>query len=60
MQKFFEFLSMGIVTPFAYLVYAVVVIALTFLLGLPLAIGIYFIQMFIDFLFHGGISYANL
>jgi hypothetical protein len=47
MQKFFEFLSMGIVTPFAYLVYAVVVIALTFLLGLPLAIGIYFIQMFI-------------
>jgi len=60
MQKFFEFLSMGIVTPFAYLVYAVVVIALTFLLGLPLAIGIYFIQMFINFLFHGGISYANL
>ena len=60
MQKFFEFLWVGIVTPFAYLFYAVIVITLTFILGLPLAIGIYFIQMFINFLFHGGVSYANL
>jgi len=60
MQKFVEFLSMGIVTPFVYLLYVVVVITFTFLLGLPVAIGIYFIQMFINFLFHGGLPYASL
>ena len=60
MQKFFEFLSIGIVTPFAYLVYAIVAIVFTFLLGLPIYIVIYFIQMFIDFLFHGGFSHASL
>jgi len=60
MQKFFEFLSMGIVTPLIYLVYAFFAVAFTFLLGLPIAIGIYFIQMFINFLFHGGVFYANL
>lgn len=60
MQKFFEFLSFGIITPFIYLIYSAIVIALTFLIGLPLAIGIYFIEMFINFLFHGGLFYANL
>lgn len=60
MQKFFEFLSMGIVTPLIYLVYAFFAVAFTFLLGLPIAIGIHFIKMFINFLFQGGVFYANL
>lgn len=60
MQKFFEFLSIGIVTPFAYLIYAAIIVVFTFLLGLPFAIGIYFIQMFMSFLFHGGVFHANL
>jgi hypothetical protein len=60
MNKFFEFISMGIITPIFYLIYSVFAIIFTFALGLPIAIGIYFIQMFINWIFEGGFYYANL
>jgi hypothetical protein len=60
-NKFFEFLSIGIVTPILYIFYSLVTILFTFILGLPIAIGIYLIKMAMDFLFKGGgIFYANL
>jgi hypothetical protein len=55
-----DFLSYSIITPIVYLVYAVFAILFTFALGLPIAIGIYFIQMFIHWIFDGGFHYANL
>lgn len=58
-NKFFEFLSIGIVTPILYIIYAVVTILFTFILGLPFAIGIYLIKLAMDFLI-GGLFYANL
>jgi hypothetical protein len=60
MDKFFEFLSIGVMTPVMYLIYAFFIIIFTFALGLPIAIGIYFIQMFINWIFQGGFYYANL
>ena len=60
-NKFFEFLSIGIVTPIIYIFYSLVVVVFTFILGLPIAIGIYLIKLAMDFLFKGGgIFYANL
>jgi hypothetical protein len=60
-NKFFEFLSIGIATPILYAIYSVVAILSTFVLGLPIAIGIYLIKMAMDFLFKGGgIFYASL
>lgn len=60
-NKFFEFLSIGIVTPFLYLFYSVVTVMFTFILGLPIAIGIYLIKLAMDFLFKGGgVFYASL
>jgi hypothetical protein len=43
-----------------YAIYSIFVILFTFALGLPIAIGIYFIQIFIRWIFGGGFSYANL
>lgn len=60
MNKFFEFLSIGVVTPLFYIVYMVLTILFTFALGLPIAIGIYFIQMFVRWIFAEGVFYANL
>ena len=60
MDKFFEFISIGIITPIFYVLYAIFTVIFTFALGLPIAIGIYFIQMFINWIFHRGILYANL
>ncbi len=60
-NKFFEFLSIGIVTPIIYVFYSVVTIMFTFILGLPIAIGIYLIKLAMDLIFGtGGIFYANL
>jgi len=60
-NKFFEFLSIGITTPFLYAIYSVIAILFTFLLGLPITIGIYLIKLAMDFLFKGGgIFYASL
>jgi hypothetical protein len=60
MNKFFEFLSMGIITPIFYLIYSLFAIIFTFALGLPIAIGIYFIQMVMNWIFEGGFYHANL
>jgi hypothetical protein len=60
-NKFFEFLSIGIVTPILYIFYSFVTILFTFILGLPIAIGIYLIKLAMDLLFKGGgVFYANL
>jgi hypothetical protein len=60
-NKFFEFISIGIVTPFIYLFYCVITILFTFILGLPIAIGLYLIKFAMDFIFGtGGLFYANL
>jgi hypothetical protein len=60
MNRFIEFISYSIVTPIMYAIYSIFAILFTFALGLPVAIGIYFIQMFIRWIFDGGFSYANL
>ncbi len=53
MDKFIEFISMGIFTPVVYVIYAVFTVLFTFLMGLPIAIGIYLIQMALNWLFTG-------
>lgn len=60
MDKFFEFISIGIMTPIFYVIYAILTVIFTFALGLPVAVGIYLIQMFINWIFQGGLLYANL
>lgn len=60
MQKILEFLYIGVVTPFLYLIYALFAILFVFIIGLPFAIGIKFIEMAMNLLFHGGIIYANI
>lgn len=59
MNKFFEFIAIGIMTPIVYVIYAVFTILFTFVLGFPIAIGIYLIKLAMDFLL-GGLFYANL
>lgn len=58
-NKFFEFLSIGLITPFIYVIYAVFTVLFTFTIGLPIAIGIYLIKLAMNFLL-GGLFYANL
>ena len=60
MNKFFEFLSVGIITPIVDCIYVVFTILFTFILGFPIAIGIYLIKLAMDFFFGGGVFYANL
>lgn len=61
MNKFFEFLSVGLSTPIIYFIYATIVVLFTFILGFPIAIGIYLIRLAMDLLFKGGgIFYASL
>jgi len=61
MNKVSEFITMGILTPFVYAFYALVVILFTFILGLPVAIGIYLINLFMGFIFGPeGFFYASL
>lgn len=53
MKKIIEFISMGFFTPIIYSIYAIVTILFTFLFGLPVAFGIYLIQMAMDLLIKG-------
>lgn len=57
MNKLLEFISYGIVTPIVYFFYAIIVIIFTFMIGLPFAVGIYFIQLFMDWIFYSGMIY---
>jgi hypothetical protein len=50
-DKFLEFIYMGIVTPILYLFYSIVTILLVFMLGLPIVIGFYLIQLAISYIF---------
>ncbi len=60
-NKFFEFLSIGIITPILYVIYSVVTVLFTFMLGLPIAIGVYLIKLAMNFIFNmGGLFYASL
>ncbi len=55
MNKFFEFLSIGIVTPILYLIYCGAVILTTFVLGFPVAVGLYLIQLAMNLLLTNGV-----
>lgn len=50
-DKLIEFLSVGLLTPIIYLLFALSVILTTFVLGLPIAIGIYFVNLAIKNIF---------
>ncbi len=53
-NKFAEFIATGMLTPIIYLGYSVVAILFTFVVGLPIAIGCYLIDMAMKFLLQGG------
>lgn len=53
LNKFFEFITIGIFTPIVYIFYSVLVILLTFLIGFPIVIGIRLISMALDIFFKG-------
>jgi hypothetical protein len=53
-NKFFEFFATGLLTPVIYLVYSLFAILGTFVLGLPIAFGIYFIQLAMNLLLSNG------
>lgn len=50
-DKFLEFIYMGIITPILYLFYSITTILLVFVLGLPIVIGFYLIQLAISYIF---------
>lgn len=50
-DSFFEFLSWGIVTPLMYLLYFVFAVLATFIIGLPIVVGIRLIVMAVDLIF---------
>jgi hypothetical protein len=51
MKKFFEFIGFGISTPIVYALFSIAIILSTFLVGLPIGIGIHLIQMAINWIF---------
>lgn len=59
LDKFLEFIYMGIVTPILYLFYSVATILLVFVLGLPIVIGFYLIQLAVSHIF-GNTLYPNV
>lgn len=50
-NSFFEFLSWGIFTPLIYLFYFVFAVLATFIIGVPIAVGIRLIIMSVDLIF---------
>lgn len=60
MNKLLDFIGYGIITPIVYAFYAAIVILFTFMFGLPFAVGIYFIQRFMDWVFYSGLIYDVL
>jgi len=50
MNKFIEFISAGIFTPLIYIIYSIIAILSTFVFGLPIAFGIYLIQLAMSFI----------
>lgn len=52
--KLFESILTAIITPILYVMYAIAVILLTFVFGLPIAIGVYIIDITMKMIFNGG------
>ena len=50
-DKFLEFIYTGVITPVLYLFYSIATILLVFVLGLPVVIGFYLIQLAISYIF---------
>jgi hypothetical protein len=53
MKKIIDFLVMGFLTPFIYGLVSLAVILSTFLIGVPIAIGMKLVNMFIYTIFGG-------
>jgi hypothetical protein len=53
LDKIFEFISIGIMTPIVYVFYAIVAIMFTFIFGFPIAVGIRLISIALDVFFKG-------
>lgn len=58
-KKIFEFILVGILTPFIYLLYVIGIILIVFVIGLPFGMAFYLINLAISFIF-GGILNSNL
>jgi hypothetical protein len=50
-DKIVEFIVAGILTPILYFLYAIGVVLFTVILGLPIGIGIYLINMIVNNIF---------
>jgi len=50
-DKFLEFIYVGILTPILYIFYSVATILLVFVLGLPIVMGFYLIQLAVSYIF---------
>jgi hypothetical protein len=53
LDKIFEFISIGIMTPIIYFFYAIATILFIFILGFPIAVGIRLISIALDVFFKG-------
>lgn len=51
LNSFLEFLSWGIVTPIVYLFYFVLAVLATFIVGIPIIVGIRLVNMAVDLIF---------
>ena len=51
LNKIFEFIGVGIVTPIIYLVYAIAAMISVFLIGVPIGIAVYFIDLVLKQIF---------
>jgi hypothetical protein len=51
-NKLFESILTAIMTPILYVIYAISVILLTFVFGLPIAIGVYIIDITMKIIFN--------
>jgi hypothetical protein len=52
-KDWFEFFSIGILTPILYVIFFVSTVLVTFLVGMPIAFGIYLIDLALKILFFG-------
>ena len=56
-EKFLQVIYVGIITPVLYVLYSIGVILLTFIFGLPIAIGFHLIKIAISQIFPESVSY---
>lgn len=53
LDKIFEFIGIGIITPILYAIYFLIVVISTFIFALPIGVGIYMIDLTIKRFFGG-------